>query len=486
MTNLHALQQKVARALTVLAIIDIPILMIVAWSLHLPVWSTGAIAGLLATAPIMALLLKRPVIVIAFALDVALIGQTSLFVFDFGGHPWQADMHFYYFAVLAMLSAFCEWKVLVAAAALVAAHHLSLNTFLPEAIYPNGSNLLLTLVHTIIIVIETTMLIIVGRVIRSIFAQAESAHRDAEIAAAELEHAAIRREEELAATKMRADRMKDLFDRFQREIADSTEILHSAAQNLQADAVGLDKTAAVANAQSMTAATASKETASKVQLAASAGEQLATTIADVGSNAAMSSQLAAGAVEEAVKTSTTIDELADVVNEIGKVTELISAIAAQTNLLALNATIEAARAGKAGRGFAVVAQEVKELAGQTASATQEIDQRVGAMQIATGRSVEAIQVISGTIRELDQFSTRIAEAVEQQAKAAREIAANVNVAATNVGQVGNAIIQIENVADQTARSANKLNDAATDVAQQARRIRERVRMLTEEIQAIPA
>jgi methyl-accepting chemotaxis protein len=108
------------------------------------------------------------------------------------------------------------------------------------------------------------------------------------------------------------------------------------------------------------------------------------------------------------------------------------------------------------------------------------------MQVATGRSVEAIQTISGIIRELDQFSARIAEAVEQQADAARNISANVHAAATSVGQVGCAITQIENVADEASRSANKLNDAATGVTNQTRRIREQVKMLTEEIQAIPA
>ena len=114
--------------------------------------------------------------------------------------------------------------------------------------------------------------------------------------------------------------------------------------------------------------------------AAHAGEELARTIAHVGENAAQSSRLAAEAVYEAERTSATIDEMAAVAHEIGKVTELITAIAGQTNLLALNATIEAARAGEAGRGFAVVAQEVKALAAQTAGATQEISSKIEAMQ----------------------------------------------------------------------------------------------------------
>jgi methyl-accepting chemotaxis protein len=118
--------------------------------------------------------------------------------------------------------------------------------------------------------------------------------------------------------------------------------------------------------------------------------------------------LAAGAVDEVLQTNSTIDELAVVANEISEVTDLINKIAGQTNLLALNATIEAARAGEAGRGFAIVAQEVKALAGQTANATQNINQRIGAIQSVAVRSVGAIQGISSTIRELNRFSVSIA------------------------------------------------------------------------------
>jgi methyl-accepting chemotaxis protein len=486
MISLDALQNAMARALTALAVVHVPILAAIAWTLQRPVLPTVTVAAVLALIPLAFVLLRRPMIVIAFALSIALVGQTSLLVFAFDGHPWQVEMHFYYFAVLAMLSGFCEWKVLVLAATLIAAHHLSLNALLPAAVYPGGTNFLRVIVHALVVVIETAMLMGIGYAIRSAFAQAQKAHHEAESAAAELKRSMALRETELKATTQRADRMGSLLDRFQREIAESTEILHSAAQLLQSDADSLDKTAANANAQSMTAATASEETAAKVQMAATAGEELATTIAEVGSNAAKSSKLAAGAVNEAEKTSATIDELAAVAGEIGNVTELISAIAAQTNLLALNATIEAARAGEAGRGFAVVAQEVKELAGQTANATQEIGQRIAAMQVVTARSVDAIEAISHTIRSLDEFSARIAQAVEQQAETARDIAANVNAAATGVDKVALAIVQIEKVADHAARSANKLNEAATGVTGQTKRIRERVRLLTEEIQAIPA
>src|SRR5215831_17974840 len=140
MTNLQSFQNTVARALTVLALVHIPILAMIAWALHRSVASNVAIAAILAAAPVAALMLRRPIIVVAFALVVALVGQTSLLVFEFNGHPWQVEMHFYYFAVLAMLSGFCDWRVLLVAAALIAFQHLGLNELLPAAIYPGGNN----------------------------------------------------------------------------------------------------------------------------------------------------------------------------------------------------------------------------------------------------------------------------------------------------------------------------------------------------------
>ena len=185
-------------------------------------------------------------------------------------------------------------------------------------------------------------------------------------------------------------------------------------------------------------------------------------------------------------TTTAIDEMARVADEIGHVTSLISAIAAQTNLLALNATIEAARAGDAGRGFAVVAQEVKALASQTARATQDIATRIEAMQSATGKSVSAIEQISSVITELDRFSARISESVEEQVVSAREIAGNVSSVAEGVGAVASSVGQIEAVAEKANRAAVQLNLSAVSVTSQTARIRERVRAFAADVEKIRA
>jgi methyl-accepting chemotaxis protein len=515
MTNLDIFQRTVAGALAALAALHVPILGLISWLLGKDVVANSMVALALAAVPIVLMLTQRPLTTIAFGLAVTLVGQTSLLVYAFSGHPWQVEMHFYYFAVLAMLSGFCDWRVLVFAAGLISVHHVGLNGFLPSAVYPGGSNFARVAVHAIIVVIETAMLIGIGRTIRTAFAQAKDAQSQAEHVAAELktiaakrdsafadaklaqnqaEHVATelktiaaKRDQELAATAKRAEEVSGLFERFKREIAESVDILHAAAQALQRNAVGLGTTATRANAQSVTVAAASEETTIKVSSAAQACEALARTIAQVSQHATQSSRLAADAVTEAERTNATIDEMAAVANEIGKVTDLIGAIASQTNLLALNATIEAARAGEAGRGFAVVAQEVKALAGQTAAATQDIAKRIEAMQNTAGRSVSAIQVIAGTIRKLDDFSLRIASAVEEQAtSAAHEIASNVNAAAMSVDHVSEAIGDIKVVADETARAAADLNSAAAEVAKQTGMIRRRVHAFGDEVSAMQA
>ena len=328
--------------------------------------------------------------------------------------------------------------------------------------------------------------VILWRTVRSDLAQTRDARRKAEHAAVEFKSLADVQDKQRVSKARHYDRIGTLLDRFHDEMAATTDILHAATQELASNADSFAKAATRANAQSVMAALASEDTAHKVNSAAHAGEELAATISEIGSSAAQSSRLAAGAVGAAAKTSATIDELAAVAQEISKVTDLINGIAGQTNLLALNATIEAARAGETGRGFAIVAQEVKALAGQTAAATQNIGKRIEAMQSATGHSVEAIQAISGTIRELDLFSSRIALAVEQQATAAREIAGNVNSAAESVGHVNGAIREIESVADNTARAAQKMTAAATSVATQIKKIREQVNSFKQDMRATSA
>ncbi len=484
MTSLESFQRTVAKALTGLAVALVPLLTLIGWALGRDAWSFAGAALILAAVPALLQWMQRPIVVVALAVAVALVGQVSLLVFAFNGHPWQVEMHFYYFVVLALLLGFCDWRVLIVAAGLIALHHAGLNIVLPDAVYPGGTDYFRVAVHAIAVVIETAMLVFIGLAISSSFAAVDEARRIAEQSADELEKFASQQTVSLEETTRRAGRTDAVLDRFNSEMADSVTILHAAAKTLQDNSTKLGVATTRASAQAVAASVTCEETSGKVGSAAHAGEELARTIAHVGENAAQSSRLAAEAVYEAERTSATIDEMAAVAQEIGKVTELITAIAGQTNLLALNATIEAARAGEAGRGFAVVAQEVKALAAQTAGATQEISSKIAAMQSTTSRSVAAIEGISATIRELDRFSSLIASAVEQQAGAARQISGDVSAAAMSATQVSSTVSDIEDIARETSIEVLQIGAAVTEVANQTQKVRERVGAFTQEIHAM--
>jgi len=352
--------------------------------------------------------------------------------------------------------------------------------------YSSHSDMLLAILVGTSIVMVIAALLLLERLLSQAQAARRSAElRDAEMAAAAKEVSALR-EKALAAKSMQADRMSEVLDCFMHEMTEPMESLHVAAKDLNSSAESLSEVAQQAKSQSATVAAASEETAVIVQSAATAGEQLAQTIAEVEAHAVQSSRLAAGAVKEVEQTNSTIDELVVVTKEIGAVADLINRIAGQTNLLALNATIEAARGGEAGKGFAVVAHEVKTLAAQTANATQDISKRIESIQNVSHRSVGAIQGISHTVRDLDRFSVRIAAAVEQQTQAAQEIATNLTSVSDNVVNVAGAITKVDKVGVQTAHAAETLTLASVNVTNQAKRIQEQVKAFAEDIRAIQA
>ena len=182
-------------------------------------------------------------------------------------------------------------------------------------------------------------------------------------------------------------------------------------------------------------------------------------------------RIAQAAVGDAEKTNQTVQGLAQAAQRIGDVLKLISDIAAQTNLLALNATIEAARAGEAGKGFAVVAAEVKNLANQTAKATEEIGLQIGAIQGATKESVEAIQSIGRTIGEVNEIATTIASAVEEQSAATQEIARNVQEAARGTTEVSSNVGGVTQASRETGSAATQVLGAAGELAKLSETLR---------------
>jgi methyl-accepting chemotaxis protein len=486
MMNLQSFQLTVAKVLTALAVVHVPILAAICAALGRGVLANTVACAALALIPLILFYAGRPIVTVAFGLAIALVGQTSLLVLAFEGHPWQVEMHFYYFAVLAMLSGFCDWRVLALGAGLVAVHHASLNFILPAALYPSGGNILRVAVHAVIVVIEVAMLVFIGEAIRRAFAMAEEARNTAEKAVAELKDVGDRREQDLATSNKRVAAVGQLLENFKAEMAASINVLNDSADKLERSADGLGVTADRTRVQMTTALSASTETTAQVMTVANTGKELAKTISEISGTVARSSRLTNDSVGLARAANQTISELTTAANEIGDMTGLISRIAAQTNLLALNATIEAARAGAAGKGFAIVAQEVKVLAAETAKATDDIAKKTAGIQGTTERSAAAIEAIVGMIGELDVYSARIAGAIEQQASATREIAQNVDAAAIGVGEVGASMSDIAAMADQTARATTDFRHAAVELAAQTNAIRARIMGFADDIRAAQA
>ncbi len=270
-----------------------------------------------------------------------------------------------------------------------------------------------------------------------------------------------------SAEEQRRAGMRQMADSFEQAVGGIVGMVSSSATELQATAQTMTVTAAETAHQSTTVAAAAEEAAANVNTVAAAAEELGASVQEIGRQVSGSADLAQRAVNEADRTATLVQELSGAVSKIGDVVGLISNIASQTNLLALNATIEAARAGEAGRGFAVVASEVKELASQTARATEEISGQIDQVQGATGQAVSAISSITARIREINAVATTIAAAVEQQGAATQEIVRNVAQASTGTAEVTSNIVGVARASEDTGAAASQVLSSASELSRQS-------------------
>lgn len=254
-------------------------------------------------------------------------------------------------------------------------------------------------------------------------------------------------------------------------IRQTGESLASAAENLKLSSQQMSSNAEETSAQANTVASATRQVTSNLNGVATGAEEMTSTVQSISSNAAEAAKIASEAVKTANSANTTVAKLGESSAEIGQVIKVITSIAQQTNLLALNATIEAARAGEAGKGFAVVANEVKELAKQTAKATEDISQKITAIQEDTKRAVESIGSITAIINQINDISGTIATAVEEQSATTNEMSRNVQEAAKGSGEISQNIQGVATAAESTTHGAQDTLKAAQQLTEMATQLR---------------
>jgi methyl-accepting chemotaxis protein len=397
------------------------------------------------------------------ATAMSLAGLVALFVASLstpgGINSYQLDGHMYFFAVLAILASWVDWRALVAYAAVVAVHHLVLNFAMPWAVFPNGADLPRVLFHATIIVAEVGALWWMTNSLAKAFATSDEARQEAEEARSQ---AVVLQQQNSENDDLERNKQAVISDRieiFQQEISAKLDGMGAKVHEMRGSAEELGTVAQDTTGRAASVSDASETASSNVQMVASAAEELSSSIEEISRQVEQTTGIVVKATENAQTSNQKVEGLAEAANRIGEVVTLIQAIAEQTNLLALNATIEAARAGEAGKGFAVVAAEVKELANQTSKATEEIGAQISAIQAETKGAVESIGAIAATMDEVNSYTAAIAAAVDEQGAATQEISRNVAEAADGTGRVAANIGGVRESVERTSQSASTLSDA---------------------------
>ncbi|MFD2263521.1 methyl-accepting chemotaxis protein [Lacibacterium aquatile] len=289
--------------------------------------------------------------------------------------------------------------------------------------------------------------------------------------------AELRAEQESLRTQAEATRvatLRELADNLEADLGQLAQAVSGESQDLTATSRTMSDIARQTSSRATSVAAATEETSVNVETAAAAAEELTASVGEIDSRTIEAATLAREAVGEATKAGETMHRLTEAASAVGTVLDLIADIAAQTNLLALNATIEAARAGEAGKGFAVVASEVKNLAGQTANATEEIAARIRGIQEETDNAATAIEGVAASIAKLDTTASAIADAVAQQSAATTEIARAVAEAAAGSREVARHMVGVNQGASDNEEASGTVLAAASRLSDEAARLQEAV------------
>jgi methyl-accepting chemotaxis protein len=292
----------------------------------------------------------------------------------------------------------------------------------------------------------------------------------------------VRREGELA--EERAKKINSTVEAFDNKVSEVLNTLASSSTELEATANQMVIISDSTKNRSSDVASASEQTSSNVQTVAASAEELTASVGEINRQVESANAIAERSLNEANNSSEAINKLAQSASRINEVIGLINDIASQTNLLALNATIESARAGEAGKGFAVVANEVKALAGQTGSATEEISNHINEMQSLTDDTVNSIKAIQAVIEESNQSTLTIAQAVQEQSRATTEISENIQQVAVGTADISQNISLVANEADETGNAGQDVLTASSEMGRISETLKKDIEEFFHEIRKI--
>ncbi len=484
MTATDALRQTTAKYLIPYLFVHVPV-----------VWLTGmitgndalmptALAAVFAAAPAVSWRLTGTGPLTRYLTAASFMLIVAVLVYAFRSHPWQLDIHMYFFAGLAMLLGFADWRVYAVATGVVAVHHLALNFTVPFWVFPQGADFFRVVLHAVIVVVETAVLAIgtlklvaaldeatvavrdaeeasrkaeiAQRDAEAALGQAEVAQGEAEAAGREAAEASRRQVEAEAESKAERERELELIAAdFEVQVGGIVKSVNNASASLKSLALAMTSASEEVQGSAQDASQTTLNISGNVDAVAEASKELAASVREISAQIGKSNETTSHTVELSTRASENVRSLTDKVGEIHNFVEVISGITEQINLLALNATIEAARAGEAGKGFAVVASEVGNLASQSAKAAEQIEQQINDVVSSTEQTSADIEAIGTSIESLREAASIIAAAIEEQGASTQSIADN---ATQTAGDVSTFSSLVGNVTDGVAKSASQAQD----------------------------